>query len=200
MTVRIKKQQLRKILMIVVLLSLPAGISGCAERNETMTTPDGPATTQASSTDKTSRESYDEFVAQMDEILAVTGAPTGWSAEFGKPWPLEPGDVLTPDPCDPENWRTSPHQISLQVLGPGAEDPQSDRDAMIRYMEDQGMEISGVFGDPSYPEGVTWDAFGRGDNGLTIRYAVSTDRRGVTLHGECSRHPSMQESVSREAP
>ncbi|UWX85580.1 hypothetical protein [Arthrobacter sp. zg-Y1110] len=193
-------QQLSKVLLIAVLLSLLAGISGCAERNETMTAPDGPATNQASSTDKTSRESYDEFVAQMDEILAVTGAQAGWTTEFSEPWPLEPGNVLTPEPCDVENWRTSPYQLSLQVLGPGAEDLQADRDAMIRYMEDQGLEVSGVFGDSSYPERVAWNAFGRGENGLTIDYGTSKDRRSVILQGECSSHPSMQNGVSRDAP
>ncbi|UWX97713.1 hypothetical protein N2K95_03240 [Arthrobacter zhaoxinii] len=139
-------------------------------------------------------------MAQMDEILAVTGEPTGWTTEFGRPWPLEPGNVLTPDACDPENWRTSPYQISLQVLGPGTDDLQADRDAMIRYMEDQGMQISGVFGDPSYPEGVAWTVFGRAADGRTIHYGTGTERRSVILHGECSSHPSMRDGVSQEAP
>ncbi|MCC9206246.1 hypothetical protein [Arthrobacter sp. zg-Y769] len=67
-------------------------------------------------------------------------------------------------------------------------------------MEDQGLEISGVFGDPSYPEGVAWDATGRGGSGLKIIYATSSTHRGITLHGECSAHPSMQNKVSRDTP
>ena len=196
----VKERMLRKVVMIAVLLSMTASISGCAERNDTMTSPDGTATPEFPATDKTSRESYDQFVAQMEEILAVTGQTTGWTDEFGQPWPLESGELLTPEPCDVENWRTSPYQISLQVLGPGAEDLQADRDAMIRYMEDHGMEVSGVLGDPSYPEGVAWNAFGRGENGLMVGYAVSTSHRAVTLHGECSSHPSMQNKVSRDTP
>lgn len=161
---------------------------------------DGTATPEFPSTDKTSWESHDQFVAQMDGILAVTGQTTGWTTEFGHPWPLESGQLLTPEPCDVENWRTSPRQISLQVLGPGAEDLQADRDAMIRYMEDRGMQVSGVLGDPSYPEGVAWNASGRGENGLMVDYAVSTSHRAATLHGECSAHPSVQNKVSRDAP
>ncbi|MCC3302118.1 hypothetical protein [Arthrobacter sp. zg-Y895] len=180
-----------------MLTVVDASISGCAGETGQSGSGGGSA---PSATDKTSRESYDQFVAQMAEILAVTGEQAGWTTEFSEPWPLEPGNELTPEPCDVENWRTSPYQLSLQVLGPGAEDLQADRDAMIRYMEDQGLEISGVFGDPSYPEGVAWDATGRGENGLKVIYATSSHHRAVTLHGECSAHPSMQNKVSQEAP
>lgn len=163
-----------------------------------MTIPGSP--TAEGPTDKTSRESYDEFVAQLEEMLAVIGEPTGWSADFGNPWPLEPDTLLTPEVCDRDNPENSPRQISMQLLGPGTEDPQSDRDAMIRYMENQGLEISGVFGDPSYPEGVSWDALGRGEDGVKISYATSTHHRALTLYGKCSSHPSMQNKVSRDTP
>lgn len=165
-----------------------------------MNTSSTPTTNGSASTGKTSRESYDEFVAQMEEILAVTGEPTGWTTELGKPWGADVDTVLLPRVCDPDNWEDSPHRIVLQVIGPGTEDPEADRAAMIQYMQDQGMEIVGLFGDPSYPDGVSWDASGIGENGLEITYGTSSLSRGVTLYGECSAHPSMQEAVSRDAP
>ncbi|UWX97714.1 hypothetical protein N2K95_03245 [Arthrobacter zhaoxinii] len=178
-----------------MLTSVAAGLSGCAGGTEQLGDRSAPP-----STDQTSRESYDEFVAQMDEILAVTGEPTGWTTEFGKPWGADMDTVLLPRVCDPDNWEDSPHRIQLTVVGPGTKDPQADRAAMIEYMKDQGMEITGLFGDPSYPDGVSWDASGIGQNGLEITYGTSSQSRVVTLHGECSSDPSMQESVSREAP
>ncbi|MCC9178363.1 hypothetical protein LOC57_11930 [Arthrobacter sp. zg-Y750] len=181
-------------MMVCALSVVSGGLAGCGIGAQGLE--DAPA----GSADKTSRESYDQFVAQMDEILAVTGATTGWTSEYGYAWPPEPDKALIPRPCDSENWKDSPRQITLQLLGPGTEDFEADRDAMIRYMEGRGMEISGVLGDSSYPEGVAWNAVGQGANGLTIDYATSPSHRAVTLYGECSSHPSMQEGVSRTAP
>lgn len=187
---------LRRILALTVLLSLTGSIAACGERNETMKNSDA----SVEATGKTSRESYDAFMAKMNELVALTGEPNGWTADFGKPWPLEPGTEILPEVCDTLNPEDSPRRIKLQVAGPGTEDLQADRDAMIRYLESQGMTITRVFGDPSYPHGVAWEAYSVGDNGLQIDYAVTPEVRSIVMSGECSTHPSMQDKVSQDTP
>ena len=187
---------LRRFIALSVLLCLTGSLAACAAGNETIHNSDKSIET----TDNTSRESYDEFRAQLDEILAVTGEPAGWTTEFDQPWGSDLDIILVPRACDTENWEDSPQRLQLTVIGPGTEDPQTDRAAMVQYMEDKGLTISGLFGDPSYPDGVSWDASGLGENGLEITYGTSSQSRVVSLYGECSGHPSMQEKVSRDTP
>lgn len=149
----------------------------------------------------TSRESYDAFVAQMDEILAATGVTDGWTSNTGEPWVAGVDIVMEPWACDPANPENSPRQIEFQVLGPAAGDPEADRDGVVRYMEERGMKVSGVFGGaPGSEADVPWTAYGKGENGMEIAYASSLVRRGVSLAGECSSHPSMRDVVSRSEP
>lgn len=192
----------RNVLMLM-LLAGGAGLTGCGEGNFSMddSASPRPDSSGTRSSDMTSRASYDAFVAQMDEILAATGVTGGWTSNTGQPWAPDADIVMEPWACDPANPENSPRQIEFQVLGPAAGDPEADRDAVIRYMKDRGMEVSGVFGGaPGLEADVPWTAHGKGENGMEIAYASSSVRRGVSLAGECSSHPSMRDVVSRSEP
>lgn len=189
--------------LVLLLLASGTGLAGCGDGNFSMdhSISTGSDSSGTGSSDMTARASYAAFVTQMDEILAVTGVTDGWTSNTGQPWAPDAGIVMEPWACDPANPENSPRQIEFQVLGPAAGNPEADRDAVVRYMEERGMKVSGVYGGaPESGADVPWTAYGKGENGMEIAYASSLMRRGLSLAGECSSHPSMQDVVSRSEP
>lgn len=184
--------------MTLILALLAGGLAGCGGQSEDAprANPDGgPETVQE--TNRTSREVFEDFRAAADAAVQASGAPEAWATEDGSPWAVERELPVVAGPCPSVEYRDGPWQLKQQLLSPGADDPQGNRDRMRRHFEDRGMTVVSVF-DPQPHErpDAPWTVTARGKNGSLIDFSANSTTQGMVVYSECSAHPSMQEVAS----